>query len=203
MTAQRLAGVLIILGILLALVASVVFPGDYYRAKSDEARQAILDANRSAWLATNWLWIAATAATASGLALIAQRNRDWLSYTGAGLFAVGSLFWVAYLYLRWLNPSIATDRLWMEGVFASLNGRRADFAGYRLHSWCLPEVGRLCQSGLWNPVLAALFDLSQPDDCVFPAAGGLSDPTAHRCRRCEARMIHTPQEFAALIRSRC
>src|SRR2546426_5683186 len=120
MTAQRLAGVLIILGILLALVASVVFPGDYYRAKSDEARQAILDANRSAWLATNWLWIAATAATASGLALIAQRNRDWLSYTGAGLFAVGSLFWVAYLYLRWLNPSIATDRLWMEGVFASL-----------------------------------------------------------------------------------
>ncbi len=37
MTAQRLAGVLVILGILLALVASVVFPGDYYRAKSDES----------------------------------------------------------------------------------------------------------------------------------------------------------------------
>jgi hypothetical protein len=120
MDTQRWAGILIIVGLVLVIAASIVFPSEYYTAEDEEARQAILDANQSGWIATNWLWIVAGVVTAAGLVLITLRDRELLSMAGAGLFAVGSVFWVLYLYLRSLDSSVTYDRLWMEAAFAWL-----------------------------------------------------------------------------------
>ncbi len=117
---QRAAGILVIAGLVFAIAGSVVFPAEYYMAESEAERQSILDANQSGWVATNWLWVAAGVVTAVGLLLFAQQNRDPLSLAGAGLFAVGSAFWIRYAYLRSLDASVTTEGLWMEVVFAWL-----------------------------------------------------------------------------------
>jgi hypothetical protein len=117
---QRLAGLLIIAGLVFAIAGSIVFPGEYYMAESEAERQAILDANQSGWVATNWLWVAAGVVTAVGLLLFALQYREPLSIAGAGLFVVGSVFWVRYAYLRSLDASVTTEGLWMEVVFAWL-----------------------------------------------------------------------------------
>jgi len=112
---QRFAGVLVIAGLVFAAGASVVFPSEYYMAETQAARQAI-----TAWAASNWLWIASGVVTSIGLLLIAVRGRDFLARAGAGLFAVGSMFWAAYAYLRMQDASVSSESLWMEGVFALL-----------------------------------------------------------------------------------
>jgi hypothetical protein len=121
MSTQRLGGVLIITGLIFAIVASMVFPSEYYTAKDQGARQAIMNANRSGWIATNWLWIAASIVTTIGLFLIALRDRSLLSMAGMGLFSIGSAFWIVYLYLRSLDVSVSDNSLWMEAVFAWLD----------------------------------------------------------------------------------
>jgi hypothetical protein len=88
--------------------------------ETEAERQSILDANQTGWIATNWLWVAASVATATGLLLFALQYRDPLSIAGAGLFIVGSAFWVRYAYLRSLDASVTTEGLWMEVVFALL-----------------------------------------------------------------------------------
>ena len=117
---QRVAGILIIAGLVFAIAGSILFPVEYYTTEDQAERQAILDANQSGWVATNWLWVAAGVATAVGLLLFALQDRDPLSIAGAGLFVVGSVFWVRYAYLRSLDASVTTEGLWMEVVFAWL-----------------------------------------------------------------------------------
>lgn len=121
MSTQRLGGVLIISGLILAIVASMVFPFEYYTAEDQGARQTIMNANQSGWIATNWLWIAASLITTIGLFLIVLRDRSLLSMAGVGLFSIGSAFWIVYLYLRSLDASVSDNSLWMEAIFAWLD----------------------------------------------------------------------------------
>jgi hypothetical protein len=120
MSQQRVAGILVIAGLVFAIAGSIVFPSEYYLAESETERQSILDANQTGWVATNWIWVAAGVVTAAGLLLFALQDRDLISMAGAGLFVVGSAFWVRYAYLRSLDASVTTEGLWMEVVFAWL-----------------------------------------------------------------------------------
>ena len=75
MATQRLAGYLIVLALLLAIAASIVFPVSYYMARDEAAREAILAANRSGWVMASWLWIAGGVAAAAGVLLVALTLR--------------------------------------------------------------------------------------------------------------------------------
>jgi hypothetical protein len=115
---QKVSGILVVAGLILAIAASIVFPAEYYMAESETERQSILDANQTGWVVTNWLWVAAGVVTSVGLLLFALQYRDPISMVGAGFFVIGSAFWVRYAYLRIFDASVTIDGLWMEVVFA-------------------------------------------------------------------------------------
>lgn len=120
MSWQRGSGFLLTAGLVLTIAASIVFPSEYYMAKSEAARQSILDANQAGWVATNWLWAAAGVVTAAGMLLFAWLDRDRMSLVAAVLFLAGSAFWVGHACMRSLDPSVSTQGLWMEASFSWL-----------------------------------------------------------------------------------
>jgi hypothetical protein len=120
METQRLGGLLIILGLLLVIVASLVFPVSYFTAQYESERAAILAANRTGWAVANWLWIAGGAAAAAGMLLVALTLRRPLALAGLGLYVIGCAFWVIYAYIRLLEPSFSSEGLWMEAAFGWL-----------------------------------------------------------------------------------
>lgn len=120
MSAGRVAGILILVGLVLALAPAAVFPMEYYAATDQATRAAILSAHRSGWVAANWMWLVGSVATTAGLLLIALRDRSLLSMAGAALFVIGNAYWITHLYLRSLDASVQISGLWMEAVFAWL-----------------------------------------------------------------------------------
>ena len=101
MSRRRVGGVLVIIGPLLAIAATLAFP--------------------MAWVVSNWLWIVSGIVMAAGLLVVSLSDRSLLSIAGAGVLAVGVGFWVAYAYQRSLDPGFSAEGLWMEGVFAWLS----------------------------------------------------------------------------------
>lgn len=120
MSTYRLAGLLIIAGLALALIASFVFPPAYYMAEDPAERAQILSANRAGWVASCWLYVAAGIASAAGILLIARRVGSILAVLGGVAFALGAAFWAVYAARRAFEPEFAQTGLWMESVFAWL-----------------------------------------------------------------------------------
>lgn len=120
MTLQQWAGVLIIAGFVLVIGSSLVFPGTYYMAETEAERQAIWETHQGGWIATNWLWIAASAVTAGGLTLLAVSHRETLSLIGAGVFGLGTVNWLIYLYRRLLDSGMTYAGPGLEVLFVWL-----------------------------------------------------------------------------------
>jgi hypothetical protein len=120
MATHRPGGFLIVLALFLAIAASITFPVSYYMARDEAAREAILASNRSGWVMASWLWIASGVTAAAGVLLVALSLPGKLALAGAGVFAIGCLFWVIYAYLRSLDPEFSDTGLWMEATFGWL-----------------------------------------------------------------------------------
>jgi hypothetical protein len=155
MRTQQLAGWLFVAGFVLVIAASVVFPFTFYTAEDEQARQAILDANRGGWIATNALFIASALLTALAVALVARAGRQAPALAGAGLFAVGSAFWVAYAYLRIGDASLSQSLLWMEEALGWLSA-----GGLLLLGLAYLPAGLPAWIGYVNAGYAALFVLA-------------------------------------------
>lgn len=171
MGTQRLAGLLIILGFLLAIGASIVFPVSYYMAQTESEREAILDANRSSWAAASWLWIAAGAAAAAGMLLVALTLRGPLALVAGGFYVVGCAFWAIYAYLRSLEPAFSREGLWMEAVFGWLTMAALALLGVAFLRADLPRWVAFADLGYGVLFLAAFLILRGQMYDFFPPQG--------------------------------
>lgn len=109
MDTETIAGVLLIVGFALVLIASVVAPTKVYRAPDNEARLEIIARNQTRWAATNLIWAVASLVTATGLAMLTLHLRasqsPWLLYAATVAFVVGAVAWAIYLYQRIADPA--------------------------------------------------------------------------------------------------
>ena len=173
MATQRLAGYLIVLALLLAIAASIVFPVSYYMVRDEAEREAILAANRSGWVTASWLWIAGGVAAAAGVLLVALTLRGALALVGASVFVVGCAFWVIYAYLRSLDPEFSTEGLWMEAAFGWLTMAALALLGIGFLRTDLPKWVAFVNLGYALLFLVAFLLLRAqmydffPPQCVF------------------------------------
>jgi hypothetical protein len=106
---EKTAGVLMIVGFVLVVIASLVGPSEVYTAPDNETRLEIIAHNEGRWMATNLVWAAASLVTAIGLILLTIGLRGsqspWLLYAGAASFVVGAVAWAIFLYQRIGDPA--------------------------------------------------------------------------------------------------
>jgi hypothetical protein len=106
---QKLAGISLIVGFGLVMIASFIGPNSVYRAPDSETRLEIIAQNRGRWMTTNLVWAIGSLVTAGGLLLLTLslrgRQSPWLLYMAAAVFIVGSVAWAIYLYQRIADPA--------------------------------------------------------------------------------------------------
>ena len=106
---QKLAGVLMIAGFVLVILASFIGPNEVYSAPDSKTRLEIIAQNQGRWQATNLVWAAGSLVTAVGLLFLTLGLRGqqspWLLYIAAAVFAIGSVAWAIYLYQRIGDPA--------------------------------------------------------------------------------------------------
>lgn len=106
---QKLAGISMIVGFGLVMIASFVGPNAVYTAPDSNTRLEIIAQNQGRWTATNLIWAVASLVTAAGFLLLTLALREsqipWLLYAGAAAFIVGMLAWAIYLYQRIGDPA--------------------------------------------------------------------------------------------------
>ncbi len=109
MNQSGVAGVLLISGFALVMIASFAGPPRLFQAADSQAQLQIIEAYRTRWLLSNVFFALAGLATAVGLILFAVFNHgkspapiSWL----AGLsYALGTLFWIIFLANRIQDPA--------------------------------------------------------------------------------------------------
>jgi hypothetical protein len=106
---QKLAGISMIVGFGLVMIASFVGPNAVYTAPDSNTRLEIIAQNQGRWMATNLIWAVASLVTGAGFLLLALALREsqnpWLLYAGAVAFIVGMAAWAIYLYQRIGDPA--------------------------------------------------------------------------------------------------
>ena len=109
MDLQTTAGVLMIVGFVLVMIASAVGPNEVYTAPDNDIRLEIIAQNQGRWMTTNLIWAVASLVTATGLLLLTLGLRGhqspWLLYLATVTFIVGSVAWAIYLYQRIGDPA--------------------------------------------------------------------------------------------------
>lgn len=108
MNLLQMAGILLILGFALVLIASFVGPNGVYTAPDNATRMEIIAQNQGRWKATNLIWAFGSLATASGMLLITLGLRNdgntILLYLAATVFSIGSVAWAVYAFQRIGDP---------------------------------------------------------------------------------------------------
>lgn len=104
-----LAGILLIAGFVLVLIASFVGPNKVYTAPDSQTRLEIITQNKGRWTATNVIWAVGSLLTAAGFIFLALALRTsqnpWLLYAGSVAVIVGMVAWAIYLYQRIGDPA--------------------------------------------------------------------------------------------------
>lgn len=125
MQLNEIAGILMIVGFVLVLIASFVGPNVVYTAPDSQTRLEIIAQNKGRWTATNVIWAVASLVTAAGflfLSLALRENKNpWLLYAGAATVIIGMVAWAIYLYQRIGDPTgnlYTTPPATMSLVFA-------------------------------------------------------------------------------------
>jgi hypothetical protein len=108
MNQLNVAGVSLIAGFILVILASVMGPPRLYQEPDSQIRLKIIEEHPGRWLASNTLFGLGGLATAAGLTLFSSYARgdvspvlNWLSALAYGL---GTVLWLLFLYNRQVNP---------------------------------------------------------------------------------------------------
>ena len=132
MTTTNIAGIALIAGFVLVIVASVLAPPGLYSRKNRSRRREIIEERAGRWQASNYTWIVGSTATALGMLLLAvgiwEPTTGTLLGAGALAFTVASAAWVLSLYRRTVDPAgerlaplpIALTPIYLWGTLASL-----------------------------------------------------------------------------------
>ena len=109
MDMQFLSGILLIVGFVLVMIASVTDPPGIYGKIDSAARLQIIANHQTRWLAANIVWALAGPVTAVGLLLFSihlQGSQSaWLLNLAAATAVSGAVALVVYLYVRTSDPA--------------------------------------------------------------------------------------------------
>lgn len=109
MNLQQMAGILLIVGFISVLVASLVGPNAVYTAPDGATWLEIIVKNEGRWKATNLIWGGGWLVTASGMLLLTlgmrKETNSWLLYLAAAVFIIGAVTWTIYTYQRIGDPA--------------------------------------------------------------------------------------------------
>lgn len=109
MEQESIAGIALIAGFVLVVIASVIGPNEVYRAPGGETRLKIISKNEGRWRATNLLWAVASLVTGAGMLMLTlalrQSENPWILYLGAAAFLIGAVAWAVYLSARIGDPA--------------------------------------------------------------------------------------------------
>lgn len=107
MPSNRLAGIVLILGAVLVIIASSL-PPRIYQASSGQDRLRMIADRRQAWIVSNALLALGGVVTAAGLALLSlhlrQQVSPWLNATAVGAAVLGGVFFATYVLARMVDP---------------------------------------------------------------------------------------------------
>lgn len=126
---KELTGIILITGSLAFSVAAFMPVSRLFGERSPEQRLAIIEADRSGWVISQFLFALGAAVSWIGMLLLAYQL-NFLSGTGFALPAVvgagiGMLFWLRHVYLRGTSPQSFTNNLlpgWHFLIYALLTG---------------------------------------------------------------------------------
>lgn len=109
MNQADLSGLLLILGFVLIIVASVIGPPRLYQEPDPQVRLDIINEHGGRWTASNVLFALAPLVTIVGLALLSYFVRDevvplvnWAALLSYGL---GTVIYIIFLYQRQVDPA--------------------------------------------------------------------------------------------------
>jgi hypothetical protein len=104
-----LAGVLLILGFVFVLVASIVGPPRLYQEPNSEVRLEIIANFPTRWTVSNLFFALGALVTAAGLTLFALQLREsvspWLIWLAVAAYILGAIVWVIFMFQRTVNPA--------------------------------------------------------------------------------------------------
>lgn len=105
----KLAGILLVAGFALIIIASFVGPPRLFQEPDSQKRLAIIETYQLLWVASNALFALAALTTAAGLILFSVFVGDevnlMLNRLAALTYALGTAAWVIFLYNRTINPA--------------------------------------------------------------------------------------------------
>ena len=108
MDGQSVAGLTLIVGFVLMLIAGFLSPPGLYQEPDSEARLVIIADHPGRWKTSNLFYALAGMVTAAGqvwFAFLAQSSANPLLVgAGAGAFALGSAAWVVFMIQRTVRP---------------------------------------------------------------------------------------------------
>jgi hypothetical protein len=104
-----LTGVLLILGFVFVLVASIVGPPRLYQEPNSEVRLEIIANFPTRWAVSNLFFALGALVTAAGLTLFALQLRGsvspWLIWLAVATYILGAFVWVIFIFQRTVDPS--------------------------------------------------------------------------------------------------
>lgn len=109
MNNEQLPAILLILGFVSVLVASMIGPPRLYQEPDVNRQLELVDEHQTAWIASNVFFGLAGLITAVGLALFSWQMRGsgnaWLAGMGSAAYALGALAYIVFLYQRTVDPA--------------------------------------------------------------------------------------------------
>lgn len=108
MTTDRLSVTLLIVGCVVMVVAAVLGPRGIYQTQDMQRREEIIAAVKTRWFISQSLFGISLLLTAVGFGLLAKylwtEEHVWLSSLGAGVFVVGTISGLIFIYRQTLDP---------------------------------------------------------------------------------------------------
>ena len=109
MNQPAFSGLLLILGFVLIIVASIASPPRLYQESDSRVRLEIIKEHNTRWTTSNVLFALASLVTAAGLILFSYFVREdvnpLLNWLAILAFSLGALAWTIFLYQRQVDPS--------------------------------------------------------------------------------------------------
>jgi len=109
MNLNTLSGLLLILGFVLIVTASIIGPPRLYQESDGQIRLEIIEKHSGRWSASNVLFILSPLITAVGLLLLSYYVRDdvspllnWLAFL---TYVLGAAAWIFFVYQRQVDPA--------------------------------------------------------------------------------------------------
>ncbi|HEU0292176.1 MAG TPA: hypothetical protein VFR47_05540 [Anaerolineales bacterium] len=109
MNTQQIPAILLILGFVLILVATIIQPPGLYKEKESNRQLELISNHSARWIFSNLFYALAALVTAGGLTLFSLQFRGsenmWLAGAGSAAYILGAIVYAIFLCRRTIDPA--------------------------------------------------------------------------------------------------